>query len=76
MSEPNTQAAGEGVSDEEMVDTVAEQTDSASTNADTAGKDWNGDVGSAPAPGDRVITGRPGWHTAARARGRRGRAAR
>jgi hypothetical protein len=50
MSEPNgsTEAAGEGVSDEEMVATVAEQTDSASENADTAGKDWNGDPGSAP----------------------------
>ncbi|CAN5275113.1 hypothetical protein BH20ACT5_BH20ACT5_17060 [soil metagenome] len=33
--------AGEGVSDEDMADAVAEQTDSASTNADTAGKDWN-----------------------------------
>jgi hypothetical protein len=53
MSEPNTQAAGEGVSDEQMVDAVKEQTDSASTNADTAGKDWNGDPGSAPAPEDR-----------------------
>ena len=50
MSEPNTQAAGEGVSDEEMVDAVKEQTDSASTNADTAGKDWNGDANSAPEP--------------------------
>jgi NACalpha-BTF3-like transcription factor len=48
MSEPNTSAAGDGVSDEEMVQTVAEQTDSASENADTAGKDWNGDPASAP----------------------------
>ena len=52
MSEPNegTRAAGEGVSDEEMVETVAEQTDSASENAYIAGKDWDGDPGSAPAP--------------------------
>lgn len=53
MSEPNSQGAGEGVSDEEMVEAVKEQTDSASTNADTAGKDWNGEPGSAPAPEDR-----------------------
>ncbi|MGZ8751043.1 MAG: hypothetical protein ACXWYP_09245, partial [Pseudonocardia sp.] len=52
MSEPNqgTQAAGEGLSDEDMVETVAEQTDSASENADVAGKDWDGDPSSAPAP--------------------------
>jgi hypothetical protein len=45
MSEPtsSTEEAGAGVSDEEMVETVAAQTDSASENADTAGKDWNGD---------------------------------
>jgi aspartate oxidase len=45
MSEPtsHTEEAGAGISDEEMVETVAEQTDSASENADTAGKDWNGD---------------------------------
>jgi NACalpha-BTF3-like transcription factor len=55
MSEPtsHTEAAGEGVSDEEMVRTVAEQTDSASENADTAGKDWNGDPSEAPAPADQ-----------------------
>ena len=55
MSEPNqgTGAAGEGVSDEEMVETVAEQTDSASEHADTAGKNWNGDPSSAPAPDGR-----------------------
>jgi hypothetical protein len=55
MSEPtgSTQAAGEGLSDEEMVETVAAQTDSASENADTAGKDWNGDPGQTPAPDDR-----------------------
>jgi hypothetical protein len=33
-----------------MVATVAGQTDSASENADAAGKDWNGDPGDAPAP--------------------------
>jgi NACalpha-BTF3-like transcription factor len=54
MSEPGTHAAGEGLSDEDMVETVAEQTDSASENADTAGKDWDGDPGSAPAPTDRA----------------------
>jgi len=48
MSEPNVSAAGDGVSDEEMVQTVAEQTDSASENADTAGKDWDGDPSAAP----------------------------
>jgi hypothetical protein len=52
MSEPTsgTEAAGAGLSDEEMVQTVADQTDSASENADTAGKNWNGDPGDAPAP--------------------------
>ena len=52
MSEPNpdTQAAGEGLSDEDMVETVAEQTASTSEHADAAGKDWNGDPSSAPAP--------------------------
>jgi hypothetical protein len=52
MSEPSsrTQAAGEGLSDEEMAEKVAEQTASDSENADKAGKDWNGDPGSAPAP--------------------------
>jgi hypothetical protein len=56
MSEPtgSTTAAGEGVSDEEMVETVAAQTDSASENADTAGKNWNGDPSEAPAPADRA----------------------
>ena len=54
MSEPNqgTQAAGEGLSDEQMVETVAGQTDSASENADEAGKDWNGDPSQTPAPSD------------------------
>jgi NACalpha-BTF3-like transcription factor len=50
----STQAAGEGLSDEEMVETVAAQTDSASENADTAGKNWNGDPSEAPAPDDRA----------------------
>jgi len=52
MSEPSnqTQPAGEGLSDEEMIETVAGQTDSASENADVAGKDWDGDPGSAPDP--------------------------
>ena len=55
MSEPNsaTEPAGSGMSDEEMVETVAEQTDSASENADVAGKDWEGDPASAPAPTDQ-----------------------
>ena len=55
MSEPGsrTEAAGEGLSDEEMVDIVAGQTDSASENADVAGKDWDGDPSSTPAPDDR-----------------------
>jgi hypothetical protein len=56
MNEPTgtTEAAGEGLSDEEMVETVAGQTDSASENADTAGKDWNGDPSAAPAPTDKA----------------------
>ena len=54
MSEPNTHAAGEGVSDEEMIEAVAGQTDSASENADVAGKDWGGDPAQAPAPTDKA----------------------
>ena len=50
MSEPGPPPAGEGVSDEEMVETVAQQTDSASEHADVAGKDWDGDPASAPDP--------------------------
>ena len=51
MSEPgSTQAAGEGMSDREMVETVAGQTDSASENAQTAGKDWDGDASQTPDP--------------------------
>jgi hypothetical protein len=54
MSEPNgTRPAGEGLSDEEMAETVAEQTASTSRQADAAGKDWNGDPSTAPAPDDR-----------------------
>jgi hypothetical protein len=49
MSEnTNVTQAGEGLSDEEMVEVVAEQTDSASENADEAGKDWDGDPSQAP----------------------------
>jgi len=49
MSEnTNFTQAGEGLSDEEMVEVVADQTDSASENADTAGKDWDGDPSQAP----------------------------
>ena len=52
MSEPTsgTEAAGAGLSDEEMVQTVAEQTDSISEHADVAGKDWDGDASKAPDP--------------------------
>jgi hypothetical protein len=53
MSEPNQGTpAGEGLSDEEMVETVAEQTASTSEHADAAGKDWDGDPSSAPEPPD------------------------
>lgn len=54
MSEPNgsTEPAGAGLSDEEMIEAVAGQTDSASENADAAGKDWDGDPGGAPEPVD------------------------
>jgi NACalpha-BTF3-like transcription factor len=50
MTEPSnhTEAAGDGLSDEEMVEAVAGQTDSASENADKAGKDWDGDPSQAP----------------------------
>lgn len=55
VSEPteHTEAAGEGLSDREMVETVAEQTDSASANAQNAGKDWDGDPGNTPEPDTR-----------------------
>lgn len=50
MTEPGTTAAaGEGMSDDDMVEVVADQTDSASENADVAGKDWDGDPSQAPA---------------------------
>lgn len=54
MSEPNgsTKPAGAGLSDEEMLEAVEGQTDSASENADVAGKDWDGDPGAAPKPVD------------------------
>jgi len=60
MSEPGngTEAAGAGLSDEEMVEAVAGQTDSASENADVAGKDWNGDPSEAPAPDGRGLVAR------------------
>ena len=48
----HTDAAGEGLSDEEMVETVAGQTDSASGHAYKAGKDWDGDASQTPAPPD------------------------
>ena len=52
MSEPgSTSEAGEGLSDREMVETVAGQTDSASENAQIAGKDWDGDPSRTPDPG-------------------------
>ena len=55
MSEnTNYTQAGEGLSDEEMVEVVAGQTDSASENADVAGKDWNGEASEAPAPTDKA----------------------
>ncbi len=50
MSEHGTESAGEGLSDREMVETVAGQTDSASANAQNAGKDWDGDPGDTPDP--------------------------
>ena len=51
MSEnTNYTQAGEGLSDEEMAEVVAGQTDSASENADEAGKDWNGEAAEAPQP--------------------------
>lgn len=42
--------AGEGLTGEAMRETVAEQTDSASKHADTAGKDWNGEEQTPPEP--------------------------
>ncbi len=51
LDDDATSAAGEGLSDEEMIDDVAGQTDSTSPNADTAGRDWNGQS-DAPEPPD------------------------
>ena len=42
--------AGEGLTDAEMRDIVAEQTDSASEHADIAGKDWDGEGQTLPEP--------------------------
>ncbi|MDQ4038085.1 MAG: hypothetical protein M3313_06995 [Actinomycetota bacterium] len=42
--------AGEGLTDAEMRDIVAKQTDSASNHADTAGKDWDGEEQTIPKP--------------------------
>ena len=55
MTEPGpTHDAGDGLSDPEMVEIVAGQTDSASGNAQSAGRDWDGDPSSAPDPGADV----------------------
>ena len=56
VSQPDgsTYEAGEGLTDEEMVQAVAGSTDSASENADVAGKDWDGDPAATPAPDDRT----------------------
>lgn len=57
MSEPTSTAdsaethdAGGDLSDEKMRDIVAEQTESASEHADTAGKDWDGQEQTLPEP--------------------------
>ena len=51
MSEnTNDTLAGDGLYDEDRVEVVAGQTDSASENADQAGKDWNGEAAAAPQP--------------------------
>lgn len=42
--------AGEDLTDAEMRDIVAEQTDSASEHADIAGKDWDGEEQTLPEP--------------------------
>lgn len=47
------QAAGEGLTDAEMVEAVAGSTDSASEHASEAGKDWDGDPSQAPAQDDQ-----------------------
>lgn len=43
------EAAGEELTDAEMVEAVAGSTDSASEHASEAGKDWDGDPSQAPA---------------------------
>ncbi|HEV7727095.1 MAG: hypothetical protein JWQ26_2178 [Modestobacter sp.] len=50
MTEPssNVEAAGEQLTDAEMVEAVAGSTDSASEHAAEAGKDWDGDPSQAP----------------------------
>ncbi|MCW2676922.1 MAG: hypothetical protein JWR70_1962 [Modestobacter sp.] len=50
MTEPSTnvEAAGEELTDAEMVEAVSGSTDSASEHASEAGKDWNGDPSQAP----------------------------
>ena len=42
------EAAGDKLTDGEMVEAVAGSTDSASEHADEAGKDWDGDPSRAP----------------------------
>jgi hypothetical protein len=42
------EAAGEKLTDAEMVEAVAGSTDSASEHASEAGKDWDGDASKAP----------------------------
>ena len=44
----NVTAAGETLTDGEMVEAVAGSTDSASEHASEAGKDWDGDPSQAP----------------------------
>ncbi|GAB3355332.1 hypothetical protein [Modestobacter lapidis] len=44
----NVTAAGEKLTDGEMVEAVAGSTDSASEHASEAGKDWDGDPSQAP----------------------------
>lgn len=50
MTEPSNDvhAAGEDLTDAEMVEAVAGSTDSASEHASEAGKDWDGDPSQAP----------------------------
>jgi hypothetical protein len=48
----NVEAAGEKLTDGEMVEAVAGSTDSASEHASEAGKDWDGDPSKAPQVGN------------------------